>query len=381
MERARLNQSTTLRKPGVKQDFARAIAATVQPRSVGMAFEGEARHFSGSRLHADFAKVRVHVDDQADRFAAALDAPPSPTWMRSRGDGQGGSATESTLVLGPLGPGSSRASGRGSAFAQTPNEAVPTAARVPAAFRPGEEESECAACQAGGKVTESCPDCAKAAEHAGRPLQASDDERVGSAGPEPDKDEPAQCEHCALGETTGELFKDRGSGPRESGWTTSSDTDVRPMEAGWWTSRTPTSNTIGCDGSGSLVVMQNGPTYLHGVTDCTIKHEQVHANDWLGRYGNGICKGRARGDLPYYDPPGKDAYETFLNKSECRAWVVGETCRKEKLSACKTDACKEYVQEHVDFAGKMVKKYCGRSAGAKAAIGAFGGAAVGAGIG
>jgi len=84
-----------------------------------------------------------------------------------------------------------------------------------------------------------------------------------------------------------------------------------------------------------------------------------------------------------YDPAGKDAYSTFLKKSECRAWRVGETCRKTKLAACSTEACKKYVQKHVDFAGKMVKKYCGTglSAGAKAAIGVGGGAAVGAGIG
>ena len=81
-------------------------------------------------------------------------------------------------------------------------------------------------------------------------------------------------------------------------------------------------------------------------------------NDWLSRYGNDICKKRAKGDLPYYDPPGKDAYATFLKKSECSAWNVGEACRKGKLAACKTDGCKKYVQGHVDFASKMVKKYC-----------------------
>jgi hypothetical protein len=179
------------------------------------------------------------------------------------------------------------------------------------------------------------------------------------------------------------MLLDHPRDPRRAGWMTSSDSDRRPMEAGWWTSRTPTSNTIGCDGSGSLVVMNNGATYQYGLTDCTISHEQVHVNDWLGRYGSDICKGRAQGDLPHFDPPGTDTYETFLEKSECNAWTVGAACRKEKLAACTTDACKTYVQGHVDFAEKMVKKYCGSgmSTLAKAVIGVLGGAAVGAGIG
>lgn len=230
---------------------------------------------------------------------------------------------------------------------------------VLAAFRPQQRKPKCAACQAAGKVSEFCPECAKAAENAGHPLQASADQIVGIGGPEPDKDEPAERKPCALAQTIEEIFVDRASAPRENGWMTASDTAMRPLEAGWWTNRTPTSNTIGCDGSGSLQVMQNGSTYLHGVTDCTIQHEQVHVDDWLARYGNDICKNRAEGDLPYYDPPGKDAYATFLDKSECSAWTVGETCRKGKLAACKTDDCKTYVQRHVDFAGKMVKKYCG----------------------
>ena len=326
MERVRLHRSTALGKPGVKHDLAKAIATTPQSRGVGTALEGDPGDLTRSRLHFDFANLRVLGDDNPAR---------------------------SQLVPGP------------------------SAGTALATFPPGEKESKCADCQAGG----SCPECAQAAEHPGRPLQAADAGGVGSGGPEPDKDEPAECTLGPLAATFAEPSDDRGHAPRDDGWTTSSDTGVRPLEAGWWTSRTPTSNTIGCDGSGSMVVMQNGATYQHGVTDCTIQHEQVHANDWLARYGSGICTGRARGDLPHYDPPGKEAYDTFLKNSECRAWRVGQTCRSEKLAACTTDACREYVRGHVDFAGRMVSKYCGLSTGAKAAIGALGGAAVGAGIG
>lgn len=368
-------------QPGVSHSFPSASAVTVPRQSLEMALESEMPDFTKSRFPVDFTKLRIHSDDQAYASTAALGVPASltrTTMLRSR---QGESMTRTWKALSRIGCGSSPTVGCGSALTRTPNETAPAAIRAPAEFPPGEKKPKCATCQEAGRVSECCPDCAKGAGHRGNPLQASDDEHVGSGGPEPDRDEPAQCKPCSFAETIGEILKDRGSGPSEHGWTTSSETGMRPMEAGWWTSRTPTSNTIGCDGSGSLVVMQNGSTYQHGVTDCTIKHEQVHVSDWLGRYGNDICKGRAKGDLPHYNPPGKDAYATFLKKSECRAWRVGEACRKAKLAACKTNACKTYVQGHVDFATKMVKKYCGLSTGAKAAIGALGGAAAGAGIG
>lgn len=132
-----------------------------------------------------------------------------------------------------------------------------------------------------------------------------------------------------------------------------------PREEGWWTGNWYTgSNTIICDGANGITIHE-ATNYDHGVQECTRKHENEHKDDWIARYGAGICTGRKKGDLPYYDPPGKEAYADFLNKSECKAWRTGEACRKEKLKACGTDdTCKNYVQMFVTQAEQMVKKYC-----------------------
>jgi hypothetical protein len=63
--------------------------------------------------------------------------------------------------------------------------------------------------------------------------------------------------------------------------------------------------------------------------------------------------------LLHLDPPGKEACSAFLKASEGRAWKAGEARRKEKLPACKDDACKEEVQGHIDRAAMNVKKHRG----------------------
>jgi hypothetical protein len=132
-----------------------------------------------------------------------------------------------------------------------------------------------------------------------------------------------------------------------------------PLEEGWWTGNWYTgSNTIICDGSGSLTINE-ATSYKHGVQDCTRKHESSHRSDWYGRYGNEICKGRKKGDLPHFDPKGKEAYADFLKASECAAWKIGQTCRNEKLAACADDACKSYVKTFTTQADSEVKNYCG----------------------
>lgn len=164
------------------------------------------------------------------------------------------------------------------------------------------------------------------------------------------------CE-CACGRN----MDDERMSPHETGNKAQKDgvaAPGRPAEAGWWSGNWyTTDNTIICDGSGSLKIHE-ATSYGHGVQECTRKHEGQHRPDWYARYGADICKGRKAGDLPHYDPPGKEKYADFLKKSECAAWKVGEKCRKEKLKACANQACKNYVQPHVTFAEQMVKKYC-----------------------
>lgn len=165
---------------------------------------------------------------------------------------------------------------------------------------------------------------------------------------------PGEC-------TCGRSMDDEHMSPHEAGNKTHEDgvaIPERPAEAGWWSGNWyTTDNTIICDGSGHLKIHE-ATSYKHGVQECTRKHESRHRKDWYARYGANICKGRRKGDLPHYDPPGKGTYEDFLKKSECAAWKVGEKCRKEKLKACTNQACKNYVQPHVTFAKQMVRRYC-----------------------
>jgi hypothetical protein len=132
-----------------------------------------------------------------------------------------------------------------------------------------------------------------------------------------------------------------------------------PLEEGWWTGDWYTgTNTIICDGSGSLTIHE-ATSYEHGVQDCTRSHENSHKGDWYGRYGEDICKGRSKGDLPHFNPQGKEAYADFLKASECTAWKIGQTCRNEKLAACTDDECKNYVKNFTSQADTQVEKYCG----------------------
>ena len=187
------------------------------------------------------------------------------------------------------------------------------------------------------------------------PVEDREDEIEDQAKPSP----PVQCRACTEDQprTTPHV--------REDGWFTATSPRGKergalpPLEAGWWTGDWyKGENTIICDGSGSLTIHE-ATSYKYGVQECTRLHEAQHRTDWYARYGNDICKKRAKGDLPYFDPPGKDAYSDFKKKSECAAWKIGRDCRQEKLGACGDDACKKEVQGHVDWANDRVKHYCG----------------------
>jgi RHS repeat-associated protein len=132
-----------------------------------------------------------------------------------------------------------------------------------------------------------------------------------------------------------------------------------PDEAGWFTGNWyKGKHTIICNGKGDLVVSLTGKKYKYGILDCTKQHEEQHVADWKARYGNDVCKGRKKGDLPYFVPPGKGKYKDFLKKSECDAWKITEKCRKDALKKCCNKKCEAYVKPLVEFAEKQVKKYC-----------------------
>lgn len=197
--------------------------------------------------------------------------------------------------------------------------------------------------------------------------KTSDDEtRVATEEPQcqarENKDAPCACK---LPSSVSREHQSLLTRPREAGWFTADSLATRPRETGWFTGNWYlTENTIICNGTGAFTINE-ATSYNHGVQECSRKHEQSHMGDWQTRYGNDICKDRAKGDLPYFVPEGKESYASFLKKSECTAWTVGKTCRTEKLAACdsldtdeKKQACKDYVQPHVDFAGTQVTKYC-----------------------
>ena len=129
-------------------------------------------------------------------------------------------------------------------------------------------------------------------------------------------------------------------------------------EKGWFAGKPGSSNTVVCDGKGKLVV-HNGTKYKHGMTECTIKHEEQHVKDLYNRYGKNVCKGRSYGDRPNYNVKGKDKWNDFVKKTECKAWKIGARCRKEKLKACSTVSCKNYVKKFVKQGDDMIKKFCG----------------------
>jgi RHS repeat-associated protein len=80
--------------------------------------------------------------------------------------------------------------------------------------------------------------------------------------------------------------------------------------------------TIGCDGNDNLTVINND----HSPTrDCTQTHEQTHVNDWVKRYGKGLCQGKPKGFVPMASVNG-DNVRNFTRDSECRAYTAEEQC-------------------------------------------------------
>ncbi|MEZ4361713.1 MAG: hypothetical protein R3B48_16110 [Kofleriaceae bacterium] len=229
------------------------------------------------------------------------------------------------------------------------------------AHSPGEACAKCSGKQAKAAEVgcahspfEACASCAAKSARGSAPREGDDAKDAAQGGDAADGKAQAEgggdCEPCRAGEIFAKAMVQRTQMPAEG---------QRPLEAGWWTGTWYTgSNTIMCDGAGAMTIHE-ATNYPYGVQECTVKHESVHKADWYARYGKDVCKGRKKGDLPYFDPPGKEAYSSFLKKSECKAWKVGESCRKEKLKACKDDTCKKEVQGHVDWAAKQVKNYCG----------------------
>lgn len=83
--------------------------------------------------------------------------------------------------------------------------------------------------------------------------------------------------------------------------------------------------TIACDGKGELGVKN----YAKPIDRfCVDVHEGDHRQDWLNRYGPGVCKNVPADKLPKGGPD----YQEFLRGSECRAHMDSYNCAKAKLN-------------------------------------------------
>lgn len=109
----------------------------------------------------------------------------------------------------------------------------------------------------------------------------------------------------------------------------------------------PGINSIVCS-RGRLVVQNNnaGPDRA-----CTQAHEESHIKDWKSRYGDDLCKGVPDGSLPV----GGDGYGEFLRSSECKAYRVGQDCRK-KLLKTAAEKDKAAIQGAIDRDDAQLKK-------------------------
>jgi uncharacterized protein RhaS with RHS repeats len=109
---------------------------------------------------------------------------------------------------------------------------------------------------------------------------------------------------------------------------------------------TPTA-WIQCDGNGSyeVVNLDKSPG-----RHCTAKHEQVHIDDYIKRYGPDSCQGMAKSQLPYYSING-DNPRAFIRDSECRAWAASIECSK----TCPAETA-ENIQKNAKQ--QMERNYC-----------------------
>jgi hypothetical protein len=145
------------------------------------------------------------------------------------------------------------------------------------------------------------------------------------------------------------------------------------------------SATIKCDGSGGYELLLNGwAGAACGTKDCVVAHETSHMADWQAKWPDG-CKNQPKGYLPKGDPPDSPLmtvaeYGAFLKASECKAHTVDLACAE---GLPKEGACKATVEDYIKLTANQKAHWCpgGLSRAAKVAIGAGGGALIGAGIG
>jgi RHS repeat-associated protein len=112
-------------------------------------------------------------------------------------------------------------------------------------------------------------------------------------------------------------------------------------------------STIQCDGIGNYMVVNTNADCDRA---CTEAHEQSHIEDWKRRYGADSCRGKPKGYLPLGGP----GYSEFLRLSECKAYMVGRTCREKLLQNCPSN-CKSIVEQGITRDNLQIEVDCGKA--------------------
>ncbi len=118
--------------------------------------------------------------------------------------------------------------------------------------------------------------------------------------------------------------------------------------------------TVVCDGAGDYRVQMNSWAGAPcGIEDCVRRHEESHIGDLRVRYPDG-CKNSdgtpKRDGTPH--PRGGSGYDSWLKKSECKAYTTEIACQEANLKTANAD-CKTKIEDHLKADRAEKERYCG----------------------
>jgi hypothetical protein len=88
-----------------------------------------------------------------------------------------------------------------------------------------------------------------------------------------------------------------------------------------------------------------------------VMHENKHIDDWLERYGPDVCTNVPDGYLPV----GGDNYESFVDMSECDAYLISDRCLenlKNNSDRCLNEEDKEAVERDLAYGKQKIYQHC-----------------------
>jgi len=90
---------------------------------------------------------------------------------------------------------------------------------------------------------------------------------------------------------------------------------------------------------------------------CVTVHEKSHIKDWKKRWPKGCKKSDGTNQPDGYLPTGGPGYNTFLNKSECRAHKADIACANKQQAKAK-GGCKNVWKNYIVETTKYKDKFC-----------------------